>query len=38
MEKRYKRHTSTRPVYIKIPALRESKVPLTIDAVVLSGL
>ena len=30
--------TSTKPVYISTPALSESKIPLTIDGVVLSGL
>lgn len=30
--------TSTKPVYSKIPALKESITPLTMDAVVLPGL
>lgn len=39
LEKRItKRFTSTIPVYSKIPALKESIIPLTMDAVVLFGL
>ena len=30
--------TSTIPVYMRMPELNESKIPLTIDAVVLFGL
>lgn len=37
-EKKQNISTSTKPVYSKIPALKESITPLTMDAVVLLGL